>query len=294
MTYLVMEVHPAYAVVLDSQGRFLKVANRNYQVGQQVDRVVTMPDSAQSHRQPWKPLVGLASLAACLCLVFFGYYRPNFSPYGTLRIQINPDVQLTLSHTQRVLGLEGLNEDGWDLIEGYSYHNKSQDTVTQELVERAMEMGYLSDGDTISITVSSSDTQWQDSETDYVIDLLHNQYGDTVTVQRGDTVVIPIAPSTPAPTSPPPTSAPPAATPHPHPGDDDDDETDDQDDDQDDQVPHRQDEDSNQEDDQDDDSDNDQEDDQDDDSDNDQDDDQEDDEASHQGEASDDDQDDDS
>ena len=266
MTYLVMEVHPAYAVVLDSQGRFLKVANRNYQVGQQVDRVVTMPDSAQSHRQPWKPLVGLASLAACLCLVFFGYYRPNFSPYGTLRIQINPDVQMTLSRTQRVLDLEGLNQDGWDLIEGYSYHNKDQDTVAQELVDRAIEMGYLSDGDTISITVSSSDTQWQDSETDYVIDLLHNQYGDTVTVQRGDTVVIPIAPSTPAPTSPPPTSAPPAATPHPHPGDDDDDETDDQDDDQDDQVPHRQDEDSN----------------------------QEDDEASHQGEASDDDQDDDS
>lgn len=281
MTYLVMEVHPAYAVVLDSQGRFLKVANRNYQVGQQVDRVVTMPDSAQSHRQPWKPLVGLASLAACLCLVFFGYYRPNFSPYGTLRIQINPDVQMTLSRTQRVLDLEGLNQDGWDLIEGYSYHNKDQDTVAQELVDRAIEMGYLSDGDTISITVSSSDTQWQDSETDYVIDLLHNQYGDTVTVQRGDTVVIPIAPSTPAPTSPPPTSAPPAATPHPHPGDDDD-ETDDQDDDQDDQVPHRQDEDSNQDDDQDDDSDNDQ------------DDDQEDDEGSHQGEASDDDQDDDS
>lgn len=230
MTYLVMEVHPAYAVVLDSQGRFLKVANLHYQVGQQVDRVVPLSTPSQSHVVPWKPLVGLGSLAACLCLVFFGYYRPNFLPYGTLRIQINPDVQLTLSHTQRVLGLEGLNEDGWDLIEGYSYHNKSQDTVAQELVERAMEMGYLSDGDTICITVDSSDAQWQDSETDYVMDLLHSQYGHTVTVQRGDTVIIPIDPSTPAPatpvpTAPPPTPAPPTPTPYIPPDDDDDDDT---------------------------------------------------------------------
>lgn len=229
MTYLVMEVHPAYAVVLDSQGRFLKVANLRYQVGQQVDRVVPLSTPSQSHVVLWKPLVGLGSLAACLCLVFFGYYRPNFLPYGTLRIQINPDVQLTLSHTQRVLGLEGLNEDGWDLIEGYSYHNKSQDTVAQELVERAMEMGYLSDGDTICITVDSSDAQWQDSETDYVMDLLHSQYGDTVTVQRGDTVIIPINPSTPAPatpvpTAPPPTPAPPTPTPYIPPDDDDDDD----------------------------------------------------------------------
>ena len=31
MSYLVMEVHPAYAVVLDQEGRFLKAANLHYQ-----------------------------------------------------------------------------------------------------------------------------------------------------------------------------------------------------------------------------------------------------------------------
>ena len=30
MSYLVMECHTSYAVVLDEQGRFLKVANLNY------------------------------------------------------------------------------------------------------------------------------------------------------------------------------------------------------------------------------------------------------------------------
>ena len=36
MKYLVMEVRPAYAVVLDEEGRFLKAANLHYQVGDTV------------------------------------------------------------------------------------------------------------------------------------------------------------------------------------------------------------------------------------------------------------------
>ena len=38
--YLVMECHPGYAVVLDREGRFLRVANLGYTVGQLVDEVV--------------------------------------------------------------------------------------------------------------------------------------------------------------------------------------------------------------------------------------------------------------
>ena len=40
MKYLVMETHPAYAVVLDNEGRFLKAANLHYQVGDTVERIV--------------------------------------------------------------------------------------------------------------------------------------------------------------------------------------------------------------------------------------------------------------
>ena len=40
MKYLVMETHPAYAVLLDEEGRFLKAANLNYQVGDTVQNVV--------------------------------------------------------------------------------------------------------------------------------------------------------------------------------------------------------------------------------------------------------------
>lgn len=194
MNYLVMETHPAYAVLLDEKGRFLKAANLRYQVGDVVQEIVEIQMPQRKVIPIWKPLSGLIAGAACFCLVFFGYYQPNFTAYGTLRIQINPDVEMTVSRTDRVLDLEGLNADGEDLIEGYSYRGKDRETAANELVERAIDMGYLSDGDTISITVSSSDADWQAREEEQIRAQLEERYGETIVIRLGsdpDPVVTP-------------------------------------------------------------------------------------------------------
>ena len=86
---------------------------------------------------------------------------------------------MTVSRTDRVLDLEGLNEDGEDLIEGYSYRGKDRETAAEELVERAIDMGYLSDGDTISITVNSADADWQAREEAQVQAQLEERYGES-------------------------------------------------------------------------------------------------------------------
>ena len=202
-----MEVHPAYAVVLDEEGRFLKAANLRYQVGDTVRDIVELRHPREKRPALWKPLSGVAGLAACLCLVFFGYYQPNFTPYGALRIQINPDVELTLSRTDRVLELEGLNEDGQSLIAGYEYSGKDREDVTGELEERAIEMGYLSGGETVSITVTSADADWQAREEQAAREDLEERYGETIVIQIGPApeeepateVVIPVAPPSPTP-----------------------------------------------------------------------------------------------
>ena len=207
-----MEVHPAYAVVLDEEGRFLKAANLRYQVGDTVRDIVELRHPREKRPALWKPLSGVAGLAACLCIVFFGYYQPNFVPYGALRIQINPDVELTLSRTDRVLELEGLNADGRVLIEGYDYGGKDREDVTEELVERAIDMGYLSGGETVSITVSSADADWQAREEQAAREDLEERYGETIVIQIGPTdekppvteVVIPVTPPEPEPTPEPP------------------------------------------------------------------------------------------
>ena len=202
-----MEVHPAYAVVLDEEGRFLKAANLRYQVGDTVRDIVELRRPREKRPALWKPLSGVAGLAACLCIVFFGYYQPNFVPYGALRIQINPDVELTLSRTDRVLELEGLNADGQSLIAGYDYGGKDREDVTEELVERAIDLGYLSGGETVSITVTSADADWQAREEQAAREDLEERYGETIVIQIGPApeeepateVVIPVAPPSPTP-----------------------------------------------------------------------------------------------
>ena len=64
MNYLVMEVHPAYAVVLDEEGRFLKAANLRYQVGDTVQHIVELHRPRKKRPALWMPLSGLAGLAA--------------------------------------------------------------------------------------------------------------------------------------------------------------------------------------------------------------------------------------
>ena len=200
MKYLVMETHPAYAVVLDEDGRFLKAANLRYQVGDTVQDIVELRTPQKKVVPAWKPFSGLAAAAACLCLVFFGWYQPNYTAYGTLRIQINPDVEMTVSRTDRVLDLEGLNADGEDLIEEYDYQGKDRETAANELVERAIDMGYLSDGETVSITVSSTDADWQAREETQVRAQLEARYGETIVIRLG---------SDPAPEVTPPQADPP-------------------------------------------------------------------------------------
>ena len=215
MKYLVMETHMAYAVLLDENGRFLKAANLRYQVGDTVQDIVELRTPQKKVVPAWKPLSGLAAAAACLCLVFFGWYQPNYTAYGTLRIQINPDVEMTVSRTDRVLDLEGLNADGEDLIEEYDYQGKDRETAANELVERAIDMGYLSDGETVSITVSSTDADWQAREETQVRAQLEARYGETIVIRLGEAsgqpepqppketaeIVIPIFPQTPTPAS---------------------------------------------------------------------------------------------
>ena len=185
MSYLVMETHPAYVVVLDEQGRFLKAANQNYQVGQQLSQIIPFQQPKAEVGWVKKSMVSLAGLAACLCLVFggyFGYYQPNFTAYGSMLVQINPQVELTLSQTHRVLGLTAQNADGQVLIEGYDYQNKNGDTVVDELVARAIELGFLSNGESVTLTVHGEDAGWNRQQENSTQSVLKSRYGDAITI----------------------------------------------------------------------------------------------------------------
>ena len=180
MEYLVMECGLSYAVVMDQNGRILKVPNLGYSVGQSLKDVVLLPE------RPSKPmlrkrLARWSTMAACLCLVLLGSWIWQ-SPIGTVRMQINPDVQMSVNHLDRVVALEGLNEDGAVLIDGYHAYGKGMETVSDELADRAMELGYLADGGQITLTVDSGKDGWKTAAEELLLLELEVHFEHRVTV----------------------------------------------------------------------------------------------------------------
>lgn len=187
MKYMIMECHPGYAVALDEDGNFLKVANRQYEVGQTVTDVIPMLQPKAKHPGKW--LYSLAAMAACLALLI-GLFLPR-QPYASVYVKINPEVRIDVDKHDHVVGLTGVNQDGIDLIAGYDYHKKSLDLVTDELVDKAVEMGYLTAQGQITISLDSSDQTWIDSHSQslqthlqthmeeiFMIEILVEQYHD--------------------------------------------------------------------------------------------------------------------
>lgn len=178
MKYLVMEVHRSYAVVLDEEGRFLIAANLNYELGQTVTDPVLMNQyqaveyetSQPVHRKKNKNknkgsafnthwFAGLIVAAAALFLIFFGYrsYQNNTVAFSSVYLAINPEVRMELNRKGNVIDLEGENADGQALIKDYQLENKDKTVVTNDLIDRAIEMGFLEEGDVVNIIIDTPD-----------------------------------------------------------------------------------------------------------------------------------------
>ena len=181
MEYLVMECGLSYAVVMDQDGRILKVPNLGYTVGQSLKDVVLLPERPVRQQVLHKRIARWSALAACLCLLLLGSWVWQ-SPIGTVRMQINPDVQMSVNRFDRVVALEGLNEDGTSLIDGYRAYGKGMKTVSDELADRATELGYLSDGGQITLTVDSEKGDWKTAAEELLLLELEVHFEQRVTV----------------------------------------------------------------------------------------------------------------
>lgn len=162
MKYMVMECHPGFAVVMSEDGRFLKVANLNYQVGQTVTHVVEMqvPTPEKKRKRALPLLYSAVTVAACAMLAVTVFLYQGQVAYASVYLDINPQVRIGVNRQDKVVELEAGDADGIILLEGYQYKQKSRDQVVQELVERAIALHYLQSGDSITLRVDAKDADW--------------------------------------------------------------------------------------------------------------------------------------
>ena len=138
----------------------MKAADLHYEGGQTVVNPLLMKQPQPSGRRRITRLVSstVAAVAACLFLFFgFGYYQNYLRIYSSIYLSINPEVQMDLNRQGTVVGLMGTNEDGETLLESYDGKGKDKVTVVDELLDRAIEMGFLSEGGRVSFSIDSPD-----------------------------------------------------------------------------------------------------------------------------------------
>lgn len=205
MKYMVMECHLTYAVVLSEDGRFLKAANLHYEPGQVVTDLVEMeiPESRRDEKRKGRRWIyTLAAAAACLMLAATSMLQAGNRTYGSVYMTINPEVRIDVNRKDLVVDLEGINQDGLELIDGYSYRKKELDVVVDELVDRAIDQGYLHEGGRISLALEGEDGQWvmdhSDSLSTHLNEHLTGKMSVTIEVtdrnHESSQVMIPITP----------------------------------------------------------------------------------------------------
>ncbi|MGN0413052.1 MAG: hypothetical protein ACI4FV_08440 [Lachnospiraceae bacterium] len=181
MEYLVMECGLSYAVVLDQEGRFIKVPNLGYEVGQTLDQVV-LPSANRKTQFISPQLLYLVASVACLFILTTGCFHLWQSPVGTVRMQINPDVQMSINRFQRVIHLDGLNNDGVLLTDGYRFYGKKLILVSDELADLAMDMGYLSDEGQITLTIASAKEKWKTRTEETLVAELNSHFNQQIQI----------------------------------------------------------------------------------------------------------------
>ena len=237
MKYLILESRAAYCIALGEDGRCVRCANMHYEAGDRVEDVIELKLPERGGRRRIVRMASLcAGLAACVCVAFFGWYRPNYAAYGTMRMSINPDVELTLSRTERVLDAEALNADGAALLDGMDLSGLDAAGAADALVAKSIADGFLTEGGQVTVSVDGGSEDWRREAEDDTLEALEERYGTFAVIRTPDdpTVTIPVPAPSPTPSPAPPPTASPAPTPPPYVDDDDDDDDRDDDDDDDD------------------------------------------------------------
>jgi len=200
MKYLVLETHIKHAIVLDEEGRFLKVVNNAYTVGQKVDRVTMYHDFTRSHRSRKVWFQRLSIAAACLIIALFSYFQIFERPIAAMHLSVNPSFRIEWNRLQKVTDVEPENAGAMIILENYSWKRKDPSTVVRELIGLCNLRGYFKGNNTVTIKMEDGDknaTQkvWDELESKLPLQLSYIENLTIKMVKAGELDTLSPAPS---------------------------------------------------------------------------------------------------
>lgn len=134
-----------------------------------------------------KLILGISACAAAILLAAFIIWF-NFVPYMLVSLDVNPSIEYSVSHANRVLSATAVNDDGSEILDGLDLKNKPISDAVQETVQKISDAGYFDGDDPGAIEITASETSG--SATDKADALAKDLQSDAqqVTEDQGKTV----------------------------------------------------------------------------------------------------------
>ncbi len=148
MRAVILDVRDRTAAAMTDNGRFIRLTNAGYEVGQ----TVAVRAGTVRHRGR---IAALASVAAAMMLILFGGFKAYTSPYGLVSLDVNPSIEYTINLFDRVLTVESVNGDG--------------ETVLSQIDEKALLHRPVDDAIAITIEQLRADGYLSEAEDNYVV-----------------------------------------------------------------------------------------------------------------------------
>lgn len=153
MKAVVVEIRKDNAALLSDDGCIVRVKNKNYQIGQEIE--TSLKTNVKFKK------VAIFAAAACFALFIGGVATAYYVPSTYVSLDVNPSIEFSLNIFNRVLSVNGVNDDGSEIIEEIELSNLSNKTIDEAIamvIDQITEDGYLNgEGNGIVLTTSAKD-----------------------------------------------------------------------------------------------------------------------------------------
>lgn len=157
MKAVVVEIRDKDAAILTENGEFEIVKNKNYNIGEAI--IMTEKKTKKLSK---KLIVSIASAVAVVCFGCVGAYA-YYTPAGYVSLDINPSIEYVVNTFDKVIDVNGVNQDGEKIVENIDVQGKEIDDAIDQTIDQLIETGYIANENS-ELVISANYGDNKDSE----------------------------------------------------------------------------------------------------------------------------------
>lgn len=158
MKAVIVEIKDKYAAILSDDGCIKKIANQNYVIGQVIEL------KEEKTRPIGKRFLAVAISVTAVFALFTVSAWAYFTPYYYVSLDVNPSIEYTVNRFDRVIGVEGANEDGEELLSSLQLQNAPIEDAVEDTINQLATENYINGTEQGGIVIATYCDNEQDCE----------------------------------------------------------------------------------------------------------------------------------